>query len=156
VIGAAHRGAYYRSAYAAHLMGARYHLASAGYAQLAGDIRNDTTRLSEFFGTAAGVLDIDAKRRRSLALFAPVSAVERDNALRRVNENASIVALERRSLTERVTSYRYALERLVLATPSARAADIGRDPKHLQARIAYYRTRRLPGVVREQSLTWTR
>ncbi len=156
VIRAGHRGAFDRSAYAIHLMGARYRSSSARYAQLADDIRNDTTRLPEFFDTAARVLDIDAKRRRSLAFLAPVSAVERENALRRINENVSIVAMVQRSLSERVASYRYALGRLVLATPSARAADIDRDVKNLQARIAYYRVHRLPGVVREQSLAWTR
>jgi hypothetical protein len=40
---------------------------SSRYAQLIDDIRNDTTRLSQFFETAGRVMDIDQKRQKSLA-----------------------------------------------------------------------------------------
>ncbi len=156
VLRAAHGARFDRAAYWNRLMGSRYRSPSARYAQLADDIRNDTTRLPQFFDTAARVLDIDGKRRRSLAFIAQVSPYERENALRRTQENAAIVALVRGTLAERVAGYRFALERLVISTPATPAADVERDINHLQALIAYYRTHRLPGVVREQSLASVR
>ena len=59
------------------------------------DIRNDSERLPGFFETAARVLDIDSKRQRSMALIRDLSADEREQARRRMQENAGIVALVR-------------------------------------------------------------
>jgi len=156
VIGAEHRGAFDRAGYWNHLVTLRYRSPSARYAQLADDIRNDTTRLPQFFETAARVLDIDAKRRKSLVFVSRLAPEERENALRRIRENAAIVALVRNRLAERVAGYRFALERLVIQTPSARAADVERDLNRLQERIAYYGTHRAPTWVREQSLASAR
>ena len=55
----------------------------------------------------------------------------------RNNENAAIVAWVCRALKERVASYRYALERLVIAVPSSSAAEADRA-------IALLATRRRP------------
>ena len=44
------------------------------------------------------------------------------NARRRNDENALVIAWVCRSLAERVTSYRFALERLVIGLPSPDAA----------------------------------
>jgi hypothetical protein len=156
VIGADHRGAFDRAAYWNHLVALRYRSPSARYAQLADDIRNDATRLPQFFEAAARVLDIDAKRRKSLAIVSRLAPAERDNALRRNRENAAIVALVRGRLAERVAGYRFALERLVIQTPSMQAAGVERDLHHLQERIAYYATHRAPTWVREQSLASAR
>ena len=58
------------------------HRSSAAlYARLIDDIRNDTTRLSQFFETAGRVIDIDQKREKSLAYVSEVSKRERANAL---------------------------------------------------------------------------
>ena len=151
-IGASHRTGFDRAAYANHLMGDRYRSPSARYARLTDDIRNDTTNLPQFFETAARVNDIDLKRRRSLAYIGDVSAYERSNALRRINENASIVALVRANLAQRVTGYRFALERLVVMTPSREAVEAERALNQLQGTIARYRGRSAPTWVREQSL----
>jgi hypothetical protein len=156
VIGAEHRGAFDRAAYWNHLVAVRYRSPAARYAQLTDDIRNDVTRLPQFFETAARVLDIDAKRRKSLAFVSRLAPEERENALRRIRENAAIVALVRGSLAERVAGYSFALERLVIQTPSMQAAGVERDLNRLQARIAYYRTHRAPTWVREQSLASAR
>ena len=75
---------------------------SARYAQLIDDIRNDITRLPQFFETAARVLDIDQKRQKSLAYVSALSPAERDNAERRMRENASIVAGARKAGPQRV------------------------------------------------------
>lgn len=156
VIGADHRTGFDRSAYSIRLQTTRYRSPSARYAQLIDDIRNDTTNLPQFFETAGRVLDIDEKRRKSLAYISGLSASERTNALRRIKENASIVAMVRANLAQRVSSYRFALERLVVATPSQQAVEAERALNRLQGQIARYRGGTAPTWVREQSLASAR
>ena len=88
VIGADHRGKFDRTAYATHLFGSRYRSPSARYARLIDDIRDDTTRLPQFFETAARVLDIDQKRKKSLAFVSDLSDHERNEALRRIYDQS--------------------------------------------------------------------
>ncbi|HZT25781.1 MAG TPA: hypothetical protein VFA57_08785 [Pseudolabrys sp.] len=148
-----HRSAFDRTAYATHLLDSRYRSPASRYDRLIDDIRNDATRLPAFFETAARVLDIDQKRRKSLDYVSALSADERDQALRRIHSNAAIVDLVRRSLAHRLESYRFALERLVIVTPSQQAVDAERTLNHLQSEIAYYETHKAPTWVREQSLS---
>jgi hypothetical protein len=156
VIGSDHRTVFDRSAYANRLMSSRYRSPSARYSQLTDDIRNDVTRLPQFFETAARVLDIDQKRRKSLAYISDLSPMERPNALRRIRENALLVSLVRTKLANRVTGYRFALERLVIMTPSPLAIEVERSLNQLQAQIARYRSHPAPTWVREQSLAAAR
>ena len=128
-----------RTGYATHLMSSHYRSASTRYAQLIDDIRNDTTRLPAFFEAAARVLDMDAKRRKSFRYIPEVSGYERVNAERRMDENAAILALVRGSLERRASSYRFALERLVIVTPSPQAVDAERELKRFAATIGFYR-----------------
>jgi hypothetical protein len=155
-IGSDHRAVLYRTAYADHLFGSRYRSPAARYSQLTDDIRNDTTSLPQFFETAARVLDLDQKRRKSLAYVSELSSIDRNKALRRIYENARIVSLVRAKLTQRVSSYRFALEHLVIMTPSPQVVDVERALNQLQAQIARYRTRAAPTWVREQSLAAAR
>jgi hypothetical protein len=150
------RGLYVRAEYANRLLTSRFRSPAAQYARLTDDIRDDITRLPQFFETAARVIDIDEKRRASLSFVSDSSPQERDNALRRMRENSSLVALVRTKLDQRVASYRYALERLVVMTPSAQAVDVERSVNQLQAQIAYYRTHSAPTWAREQSLAAAR
>lgn len=152
VIGANHRVPFDRTAYTAHLFGDERRTATSRYAVLQDDIENDTTRLPQFFETAARVLDIDGKRRKSMFYVSSLSESERTNALRRMDENASIVAMVRRSLAERASAYRYALERLVIVTPDPRAVQAEQALNVLQSRIAYYRDHLPAGWVREKSI----
>ena len=119
---------------------------AARYARLMDDVRNDTTSLPQFFETATRVLDIDQKRRTALS-HVSVSRKEIINADLRMRENAAIVALVREKLDERVASYRYALERLVIVSPYAQAVDIERAIGRLKADIERYRA---------PAPTWTR
>lgn len=144
------------SDYARRLLTERYRSPAGQYAQVTDDIRNDTTRLPQFFETATRVHDIDQKRSRSLAYIPNLHPKERDNALRRIRENAAIVEAVRASLAQRVAGYRYALERLVVMTPSAQAVDVERTLNQLQSQIAYYRTHPAPTWAREQSLASAR
>ena len=135
----AQRERFHRIDYAAHLFGDRYRSPSARYARLIDDVRDDATRLPQFFETATRVLDIDRKRWQSLRYISGLSVHERNEALRRNYANAAIVQLVRTRLHQRVESYHFALERLVLMTPSAQAAQIELALNQLQAEIARYR-----------------
>ena len=139
VIERAQREKFDRTAYTAHLFGDRYRSPSARYSRLIDDIRDDTTRLPAFFETATHVLDIDRKRLQSLAYISNLSLHERNEALRRNYVNAAIVQLVRTRLHQRVESYRFALERLVLMTPSQQAAQVELALSQLDAQIARYR-----------------
>ena len=72
-----------------------------------------------------------------------------------MRENASIVTLVRERLLQRESSYRYALERLVIATPAPQAVQIERAVNQLQAEIARYRSP-APSWEREQNLATVR
>ena len=146
--------AFDRTTYANRLLSAYQRSPSARYARLSDDIRNDITRLPQFFETASRVLDIDQKRRKSLALISALSPAERKNAERRMRENASIVSLMREKLAQRMSSYRFALERLVITTPSAQAADVERAQSTAGSDRALPRP--APTWVREQSLAASR
>lgn len=151
VIGRDQRGRFDQTAYATRLFGDRYRSPSARYSRLIDDIRDDTTRLPQFFETATRVFDIDQKRRQSLAYISGLSADERKEALKRTDENAAIIALVRTRLHQRVASYHFALERLVLMTPTPEAAQVELSLNHLQDQIARYRNP-VPSWGRERSL----
>ena len=127
---------------------------SSRYAQLIDDIRNDITRLSQFFETAGRVVDIDQKRQKSMTYISDLGKKERVNALRRMRENAHVVAIVQQSLADRVASYHFALERLVIITPSPQAIEAERSITMLQNHIARYRYP-APTWTREPSLAST-
>jgi len=134
-IGSAHRALPDRTAYASQLLSSRYRSASARYAQLIDDINNDTERVGPFFSNSWRVLDTDKKRQQALA-FVGTSDMERINVRRRVRENTLIVGMVNASLNRRAASYRFALERLVIMTPSPMAVDAERALNMMMARIA--------------------
>jgi len=140
-----------RTTYATRLLAWDVRSPAGRYSQLNDDVRNDITRAPQFFETAGRVIDIDQKRRQGLSLVSALSPAERKNAELRMRENASIVALVREKLMQRVSSYRFALERLVIMTPSPQAVDAERAINQLQAQIARYRGP-APTWVREQNL----
>lgn len=153
--GAAGTAGMTQTSYADYLFSSRYRSPSARYAQLTEDIRNDVTRLPGFFETASRVLDIDNKRKKSMAYIRDLSAGERDQALRRTRENAALISLVRARLGQRVSAYRFAMERLVIMTPSAQAVEVEQSLNQLQALIARYRAL-APTWVREPSLAASR
>jgi hypothetical protein len=124
------------TAYAARLMNAYVRSEVTRYSRLNGDIRNDVLRIEPFFAVARRVLDIDGKREKSLAYIPVLSAAEVANAKARIGENFLVVAWVQQSLTERAASYRFALERLIVAVPSPAAVEVERSVTFLQTRIA--------------------
>jgi hypothetical protein len=125
-----------RSAYSTVLMERPYRSATARYSQLIEDARNDSTRIWPFFDVARRVIDMDHKRGKSLAHVSALSPAEEAHALRRINENTLIVLWVQRALHARAESYRFALERLVIATPAPVAVEAERVLTQLLAHIA--------------------
>jgi hypothetical protein len=105
------------------------------YAQIVTDARNDIERIEPFFAVADRVVDMDAKRAKSVAYVSHLSGAEYANAANRTMENAAIIGWVCRSLHDRGASYRYALEHQVIATPSPSAAEADRSLNLLYARI---------------------
>jgi hypothetical protein len=124
------------TAYAARLMNAYVRSETTRYSRLNGDIRNDVLRIEPFVAVARRVLDIDGKREKSLAYIPVLSGPEIANAKARIGENFLVVAWVQQSLTERAASYRFALERLIVAVPSPAAVEVERSLTFLQTRIA--------------------
>jgi hypothetical protein len=145
-----------RTDYATHLFGDRYRSPSARYARLIDDIRNDTTRLPQFFETATRVVDTDEKRRKSMDFIASLSAPERDEALRRINENRAIIGWVIDSLNRRIESYQFALGRLVVMTPSQQAVETEHALTHLKDAVTYYSQNPAPSWGEGKSLASSR
>lgn len=110
----------------------------SAYAQLVTDAHNDVERLPAFFDVAARVTDMDRRRAQSLEHVSKVKPREGANLVARTKENAAIVTWVCQALKERIESYRFALERMVIAVPNASAAEADRAVELLKARSAHY------------------
>lgn len=125
--------------YGDRLLHRQYRSASARYAQLDTDIRNDVARIPDFFATARRVIDLDSKRALSFAYVTALTPREHGNAIARIAENQLVVAWVQGSLVERSLAYCSALQRLVIATPSPMAVEVERSLTLLNTRIAQNR-----------------
>ena len=106
------------------------------YGVLIDDVRNDITRFEPFYTAAARVIDLDRKRSEGMKMVSALTPRERDDAVARMEENALIVQWVQQCLERRISSYRWALERLVLQAPDSIAADADRLIKELAALAA--------------------
>jgi hypothetical protein len=100
------------------------------------DVRDDITRFEPFFSSAVRVIELDKKRNASLKLVSELSPAERSDAIARMEENTLIVQWVQQCLEQRVSSYRWALERLVIHAPDNIAADADRLIGELAAQTA--------------------
>jgi len=82
------------------------------------------------------VLELDRKRNASLPHISELSPPEHADAVGRMQENSLIVQWVQQCLERRVSSYRWALERLVLQAPDNIAADADRLIGELAAQTA--------------------
>jgi len=137
--------------YATHLMSNKFDSSAARYNQLIDDVRNDSTRMPAFFEAAGRVVDMDRKRQKSLR-YVETSPGEYRDAERRIQENNAVIGMVYTRLAQRIASYRFALERLVVATPSQQAVDAERQVDRLKTELARYRTMLPPTWMREPSL----
>lgn len=122
--------------YGRHLIDEPHLSYASRYAQIIDDARNDSQRLDGFFATAAVVADLDQKRNASLKFVAGLSPRERADAQARMRENALIVQWVGECLRQRVASYHWALERLVVQGPDGSAAEADRLVNDLAERTA--------------------
>jgi hypothetical protein len=125
-----------RTAYGRTLIDEPHRSHTSRYAQLMGDVRDDITRFEPFFASAVRVLELDRKRNASLKLVSDLSPPERADAVARMEENTLIVQWVQQCLERRISSYRWALERLVIQAPDNIAADADRLIGELAAQTA--------------------
>ena len=125
-----------RTAYGRILIDEPHRSHASRYAQLMEDVRDDITRFEPFFADAVRVIDLDRKRNASLAHISGLSPRERDDAVARMQENSLIVQWVQLCLERRISSYRFALERLVIQAPDNMAADADRLIGELAAQTA--------------------
>jgi hypothetical protein len=115
-----------RTAYGRQLIDEPHRSHASRYSLLIDDVRDDITRFEPFYATAAKVLDLDRKRNASMAHVSQLSPREHADAVARMEENTLIVQWVQQCLERRVSSYRWALERLVIQGPDNVAADADR------------------------------
>src|ERR1700744_5567520 len=125
-----------RTAYGRALIDEPHRSDASRYAQLIDDVRGDISRFEPFYASAIKVIDLDRKRDASLAHITELSPRERADAVARMQENSLVVQWVQQCLERRVSSYRWALERLVLQAPDNIAADADRLIGELAAQTA--------------------
>ena len=128
--------AFDRTAYGRMLIDEPHRSHSSRYAQLIEDVRDDITRFEPFFATAVHVIDLDRKRNAALAHISELSPREHADAVARMQENSLVVQWVQQCLERRISSYRWALERLVLQAPDGMAAEADRLIGELAAQTA--------------------
>ena len=128
--------AFDRTLYGRTLIDEPHRSHTSRYQQLIQDVRNDITRFEPFFASAMHVIELDRKRSASMKMVSELSPRERDDAIARMEENALIVQWVRQCLERRISSYRWALERLVIQAPDNIAADADRLIGELAAQTA--------------------
>ena len=106
---------------------------ASSYNRLIDDMGEDGKLTGPFVAVACAVADLDLKREQSLAYVGELAEWEVANAYGRIRENRMVTAWVHRALHWRLASYRYALERLVIAVPSGRAVEAERALARFQA-----------------------
>src|SRR5258707_12432793 len=101
-----------------------------------GDGGDNISRFEPFFASAARVIELARKRNASLKMVSELSPAERADAIGRMEENSLIVQWVQQCLEQRISSYRWALERMVIQAPDNIAADADRLIGELAAQTA--------------------
>ena len=111
-----------RTAYGKLLIDEPHRSHTSRYGVLMDDVRDDILRFEPFYATASKVVELDRKRNASLKLVSALEPKERADAIARMDENALIIQWVEQCLQRRVSSYKWALERLVIQAPDGTAA----------------------------------
>lgn len=111
-----------RTAYGRLLIDEPHRSHTSRYSVLMDDARDDILRFEAFYATAAKVVELDRKRNASLKLVSALEPKERADAIARMDENALIVQWVEQCLQRRVSSYKWALERMVIHAPDGMAS----------------------------------
>jgi len=140
-------------AYANVLIGMPFASEAGRYSRLIDDASSDYLLLGPFMTTACRVVDIDARRTQSLAHVQGFTEYEINSALARNVENRTLIEGVELTLNDRAWSYRYAVERLVIAVPSPLAVQAERAAARYAdqvAGIAPYLAKCIPVAVVER------
>lgn len=125
-----------RTAYGRRMIDEPHRSQASSYGGLIEDVRNDFTMIDQFIPLAMKVNDLDIKRNKALGYVGDLSAREYADAQARMRENVLVVQWAQQCVEQRVSSYRWALERLVIMAPDNMAADADRLIGELAARAA--------------------
>jgi hypothetical protein len=106
------------------------------YATLGQDIESDLLLIAPFRATAQRVEEGDRVRLGMLASLSDAEVEESRSVDDRIAENIMLMDWVYRSWAQRARDYRYALERLVIATPQHQAIPAERLLRQLEAEIA--------------------
>ena len=112
--------------YARCLVAKHFRSDTGRYAQLIDDIRADIGRVGPFFYMANRVLEADALRRRSAQFVSHLPREVLVAAGARTVENRHLIDVVYDGFRQRIASYRYALETLLVLTPSPKAVEAER------------------------------
>lgn len=123
-------------AYANMLIGMPFASEAGRYSRLIDDVGSDYLLLGPFMVTACRVVDMDARRAQSLTHVQAFTDYEINNALARNEENRTLIAGAELTLNDRVWSYRYAVNRLVIAVPSRLAVQAERAVERYAVQVA--------------------
>jgi hypothetical protein len=123
-------------AYANVLIGMPFASEAGRYSRLIDDVGSDYLLLGPFMATACRVIDMDTRRAQSLAHVQGFTEYEINNAIARINENRSLIEGVELVLNDRVWSYRYAVNRLVIAVPSPLAVQAERAVERYAVQVA--------------------
>jgi len=123
-------------AYANALIGMPFASEAGRYSRLIDDVGSDYLLLGPFMITACRVVDMDTRRAQSLAHVQGFTEYEINNALARNNENRTLIEGVELTLNDRAWSYRYAVERLVVAVPSPLAVQAERAAARYAVQVA--------------------
>jgi hypothetical protein len=99
----------------------------ARYQQLREDMENDRLLMGPFVAVACRVKETDGIRVKAMERLPEVAEVVRISAQNRVAENEELVRWVYGSLDNRVQSYRFALQNLVVETPDRDGIKVERE-----------------------------
>jgi hypothetical protein len=111
-----------RTSYGRKMIDEPHRSQASSYQGLMEDVRNDLSMLDQFIPLAVKLNDLDIKRNKALGYIGDLSPRERADAQARMRENVLVVQWAQQCVEQRVSSYRWALERLVIMAPDRMAA----------------------------------
>lgn len=124
------------TAYGRRMIDEPHRSQASSYQGMIEDIRNDFVMLDQFIPLAVKLNDLDIKRNKALGYITDLSPREYADAQARMRENVLVVQWVQQCVEQRVASYRWALERLVIQAPDPMAAQVDRMIAELARRAA--------------------
>jgi hypothetical protein len=121
--------------YAEYLIDKPYRSSTTRYTRLIDDIRADVGRVPLFFSMANRVLEADAVRARSFQFVSRLPPEHAELAAERIAQNRLLMDQVYVRFRERIASYHYALESLVVLSPSPNAVEAERALYVLEERL---------------------